>query len=164
MNEIEPRFPETSLVINPTTGEVLDVSNPVVAAEFLDNLRLVKEELNRTIAAVTDVVEREMVRQGTQTLHVGPWTLERSSGDKYAWDEEVLQELRDPECMEGVPLPEERYLDLVQTTVSVKVSQTEAKKISAINPIAATIIERARTVVPGRPRISVKKGRIRDGS
>lgn len=138
-------------VLDPFTGELVDVSDPQVAAEFLDALRGSKDAIDRVIRTVTDIITSEFQRQGSKTIAAGRWELELSPSVTYQWDEEELQKLLD------AGLPEERYQDLVQTTVSVKVRQNVAKQLESSNDEYAAIIEQARTRVEGAPRVNVKR-------
>jgi hypothetical protein len=149
MPELEP-YQSVTEVVDPFTGSLVDVSDPMAAAEFLDALRQSKETITKIIHAVEGIQLAEFERQGTKTIHAGRWDLELESQVSYQWDEEVLHELLD------AGLPEERYQDLVKTTVSVKVLQGEAKRLEAANPAYAEIIGRARTRVEKPPRVSVK--------
>jgi hypothetical protein len=133
MSDLAP-IQSVTEVVDPFTGSLVDVSDPMMAAEFLDALRQSKETITKIIHAVEEIQRAEFERQGTKTIHAGRWDLELESQVSYQWDEEVLHELLD------AGLPEERYQDLVKTTVSVKVLQGE----------------RARTRVEKPPRVSVK--------
>lgn len=149
MPELQP-YQSVAEVVDPFTGSLVDVSDPMAAAEFLDALRGSKDTITKIIHAVEEIQRAEFERQGTKTIHAGRWDLTLEPQVAYVWDEQVLQELLD------AGLPEERYRDLVKTTVSVKVSQDQAKRIESANERYADIIERARTRVEKAPRVTAK--------
>lgn len=149
MPDLEP-YQSVVEVVDPFTGSLVDVSDPMRAAEFLDALRQSKDTITKVIKAVEEIQRAEFERQGTKTIHAGRWDLELEDQVTYEWDEQVLQELLD------AGLPEERYHDLVQTTVSVKVRQNIAKQLEATNETYREIVQRARTRVEKAPRVTVK--------
>jgi hypothetical protein len=96
------------------------------------------------------VLLEESRRQGTKTLHLPDGTAEVSGGTALEWDIDVLAELQ------AVGLPEDRYGELVVTTVTQKVDARVAKQLEAANPEYAAIIERARRYEPRPWRVSIK--------
>jgi hypothetical protein len=146
---------ESTAIIDPQTGEMVDVSDPVKAAEFLDQLRQSKQILDGVIRSVTEIVSHEFERQGTRTINAGRYELELKETASFEWDEQELQKLLD------AGLPEERYMEFINQTVSIRPKQNIAKQLET-NPAYAVIIDQARTRVVKGVRVDVRhaKGAI----
>lgn len=153
MSELLP-YQSSTEVVDPFTGELVDVSDPKVAAEFLDALRGSKDAIDRIIRGVTEIALAEFERRGTKTINAGRWELKKAEQVSYEWDDEVLQELLD------AGLPKERWQELVKETVTTKVSQQTAKELEAANPAYKAIIERARKRVEKPARLEVKPSKV----
>lgn len=140
---------ESTEVVDPMTGGMVDVSDPVKAAEFLDAMRQSKQVLDSAIRTVTDVISREFERQGTRTINAGKYELEQKETVGFEWDEEELQKLLD------AGLPEARYMEFINQQVTIKPKQTIAKQLET-NPEYAKIIDRARTRIVKGTRVDVR--------
>jgi len=137
-------------ILNPFTGELIPTADLARVAATLDDLRQVKQKLNDAVAAFTEAVIVESRRQGTRTLTAGGVKLEVSAENTIEWDIEELLKLRD------LGLPEARYDELVQQTVSFKVNGSVARQLEGASEEYKVVIERARVRVPKRQYVSVK--------
>jgi hypothetical protein len=137
-------------VIDPFSGQLINVSDPATAAEFVYALRTSKNVIDKLIKQVTTAAEPAFRQAGTKTLRFGAIEMELKEPVSYDWDEEILHELVD------AGLPEERYADLVKETVVRKVNQSVAKQLEASNEKYREIIERARTRVEKPPTLDVR--------
>jgi hypothetical protein len=148
------RLPVQSVteVIDPFTGSLVDVSDPQVAAEFLDALRGSKETITKLVHAVEEMLATEFERQGTRTINAGGWELEQRESVSFEWDEQELQKLLD------AGLPEERYMEFINQTVSIRPKQNIAKQLET-NPAYAVIIEQARTRIVKGVRVDVRRAK-----
>src|SRR5437899_9993366 len=100
-------------VVDPFTGELVDVSDAQVAAEFLDALRGSKDAIDKVIRTVSDLCAPQFAAIGSRTINAGAWELEQVETVEYDWDEEESLKLLD------AGLPPERYAELaVQTTTT----------------------------------------------
>ena len=134
----------------PVTGELVPLDEPARVARALHELR----ELAGLIAEGRRICEQaladEAARQGTKTLHLDGATATVSGGDRLQWDLDKLAELLE------AGLPDERYEELVRTTVTVKVDGNTARRIEAAgNPTYSRIIDEARSYEPGPIRVTV---------
>lgn len=139
-----------SEVLDPFTGQLVDVSDPLVAAEFVDALRGSKNAIDKVIREVTAIFMPEFERRGTKTVNAGRWVLSKEEQVEYQWDIEELEKLLD------AGLPPDRWKELVKETRSVKVSQSVAKQLEAANPDYKVIIEQARTKVDKPARLGIE--------
>lgn len=137
-------------LLNPFTGELVPTGDLERVAATLDDLRQVKQKLNDAVAAFTEVVLAESRRQGTRTLRTSGVKLEVSGDNEIEWDVEELLKLRD------LGLPEGRYDELVQQTVSFKVNGSVARQLEGASEEYAAIIGRARVRQPRRQYVTVK--------
>lgn len=138
---------DTTLV--PVLGTVVDLSKPAEIATALRDVREAKRVLDQWRIEFEERLAEEAARQGSKTLRYGDVTVKVSSDTEIQWDLAVLRELRE------AGLPEERYKELVATTITYKVSSTVAKQLEGANPAYAEIVQRARSRYPGRTRVSV---------
>lgn len=146
---------ESTEVIDPHTGGLIDVSDPATAAAFLDALRQSKHTIDSVISQVTEIVTREFERQGTRTINAGRYELEQKETASYEWDLTILVGLLD------AGLPPDRYAEFVNETVIAKPKQSIAKQLET-NPAYKEIIEQARRRVVKGTRVDVRvaKGAI----
>jgi hypothetical protein len=131
------------------TGEIVPAT-PSKAVELLGVARTMRAQILDLVKDCEAVLLEESRRQGTKTLHLPNGTAEVSGGTALEWDIDVLAELQ------AVGLPEDRYGELVVTTVTQKVDARVAKQLEAANPEYAAIIERARRYEPRPWRVSIK--------
>lgn len=142
----------TDLVV-PTTGELIDLDNPAQCARALHELGVLENRIKELKEYLRESVYVESERLGLKTIHFEEgYTAKVSTPRETVWDFEILQELVD------AGLPEERYDALVTAEVTYKVNGTVLKQLQAANPTYGEIIERARTVIPRKPYVSVSGG------
>ena len=137
-------------LLNPFTGELVPATDIARVAATLDDLRDLRQKLNDTVALFTEAVIAESRRVGTRTLTAGAVKLELSADSTIEWDIEELLKLRD------LGLPEDRYNQLVQQTVSFKVNGSVAKQLEGASEEYAAIIANARVRVPKRQYVTIK--------
>lgn len=131
------------------TGELLPAT-PENAADLMVAARDLRTRLNALIKDCTDVLVEESRRQGTKTLKLEGATATVAGGSETAWDLEVLAQLL------AVGLPDERYEELIKTTVTYTVDARVAKQLAAANPNYKRIIDAAKTTIEKPWRVSVK--------
>lgn len=150
---------ETSqdLVVIPWSGEIVPIEDPEVCARLLDEIRDHEFKIKELKGMLRGALIDHSAQQGTKTFHFPGRDVTISSQNVTVWDHEALLELRDPD-IEGTPgISEDRYNELVTMEVSYKVNGTVARSIAGSNPRYAEIIERAKTVVPREPTVTVKQ-------
>jgi hypothetical protein len=138
-------------LLNPFTGELVPSGDIARVAATLDDLREVRQRLNDAVALFTEAVIVESRRVGTRTLTAGGVKLELSADSTIEWDVEELLKLRD------LGLPEARYDELVQQTVSFKVNGSVARQLEGASEEYAAVINRARIRVPRKQYVSLKE-------
>lgn len=139
-------------VLNPITGELIEVADREKMAGAFEALRELKANADVALARFTEAVVEEVARIGSRTLTGdGGLKLVLGPDTEVEWDVPALSALRD------AGLPEERMNDLVKTTVTFKVDAAVAKQLSSANPAYAAIIEAAKQRVPKRPYVQVKR-------
>lgn len=149
MSEEIAVVPEASLVVIPTTGEAIDLSDAHACARALREVREVEARLRDVKRVLTEGILEESQRQGSKTLHFPTFDARINNPPATVWDYEVLCELQD------AGLPEERWTDLVTTEISYKVNGNVAKSIASSNPEYKAIIERAKSTTYGQPTVSI---------
>jgi hypothetical protein len=122
----------------PTTGELVDLGNPEACAAALDAIREMEFKVKDFKRVLTEVLVDESIRMGSKTLRFGPHKVVIKERVVTIWDMEVLEQLLD------AGLPQERFNDLVKAEVTYKVDKNESKRISAVNPVYAEIIDAAK--------------------
>lgn len=150
MSSLEPI--ESTEIIDPMSGQVVDAADPVKAAELLDAMRQSKLILDQAIRRVTEVLSHEFERQGTRTINAGPWELESKETASFEWDMEELEKLKD------AGLPDDRFGEFVNATITYKPKQNIAKQLET-NPAYRVIIEEARTRVVKGVRVDVRRAK-----
>lgn len=150
MSELVPaEAAESPAVVDPMSGELVDITDLRAAAEFLERLRQSKQMFDAAIRQVSDALAAEFERQGTRTINAGAYDLEQKETAGYEWDEEEAQKLLD------AGLPPERYAELAVQTVVTKFDQRVARQLET-NPAYREIIERARRRVVKSVRVDVR--------
>lgn len=138
-------------VLNPITGELIDIRETAQVAAAVEQLRDLQNRAKEAIGRITEAMIVESQRVGTKTFAAGSVSLVLSADSETQWDVTELAKLRD------AGLPEERYAELVEETISYKVNGAVARGISSANPKYAKIIESARQKVPKKQYVSVKQ-------
>lgn len=137
-------------IINPITGELIDIRETAKVADVVEQLRDVQNSARDAIGAITRALIEESQRVGTKTFAAGKVAIVLSADSEIQWDVTELIKLRD------AGLPEERYADLVEEVVSYKVNGAVARSIASANDAYAEIIEKARVKVPKKQYVSIK--------
>lgn len=141
---------------NPSTGQLIDLRNPVDVATALYEIRLLEDKLRAAKAMLGRVLAAEAQRRGDTTMHLPGFKVPVSRKVEITWDMGVLLELK------KLGLPNDRWQELVKVTVEEKVSANEAKKIAAANPVYAEVIKRARRDWKGDPTVGKIERYIND--
>lgn len=138
-------------LLHPVTGELLPATAGN-AAELWLAARALQSRARMLMTDCATVLAEESRRQGTKTLHLPAGTAQISGGPGGGldWNMEVLERLLE------AGLPEDRYNDLVVTTVTYKVDARVAKQLEAANPDYAEVIDQARLRPDVSWRVSVK--------
>lgn len=131
--------PEPREIANPITGELIRVDDPVSCAVAIAELRILEDRIKEVRRVLGSTLVTESFRLGSKTLHLPGAEVTLTEKKEIVWDLEKLAELRD------LGLPEERWADLVRTTVEEKVNASVAKQIAGNNPDYRAVIEAART-------------------
>lgn len=137
-------------LLNPFTGELVPSTDIARVAATLDDLREIRQKLNDAVAVFTEAVIAESRRVGSKTLTAGAVKLELSADSTIEWDVEELLKLRD------LGLPEARYDELVQQTVSFKVNGSVARQLEGASEEYAAVINNARVRLPKKQYVTVK--------
>lgn len=140
----------TDEILEPLTGELIPATDMPAVADALTRLRAHQQAVRDAITAFTEAVIWESQRQGTKTLTTSAGVLEVSADNEIEWDIEELGKLRD------LGLPEERFNELVQATVSYKVDGRVARSIESANEGYARVIGLARVRVPKRQYVRIR--------
>jgi hypothetical protein len=147
---VEPEVVSTELAL-PATGELIDLADAPAVARAYTELAYLETRIRESKRVLRDALIAESRRRGTKTLRLAGGLVARIKTKKdIVWDLEELEKLHE------LGLPEERYNELVQETVSYKVSAVVAKQIAGANEDYAKVIEQARTDTEGE---SVEVGR-----
>ena len=136
----------------PTTGEAVDLTNPAEVAGALRALRAFKRaELDDAIKVLEAVLEAEMQRQGTKTLHYPSMTAKLVEKNETVYDVEALRA-----SLTRAGCPEERIDELIKAEVVWKVDGQVARQLAAANEKYARALKRHKTVTPGYKYVAVK--------
>lgn len=138
-----------SLVV-PQSGEILSLDDTAGCLRVLSEIRDLETKLREAKAELTLALSAEFSRQGTKTLEVGGVKAELRGGVEVVWDVEILGGLR------ALGLPEDRMDQLITAEVTYKVNSSVAKQLAAANPLYASVIERARSIIPRSSYVSIK--------
>jgi hypothetical protein len=146
MNELEPATMNTGgVIILPTTGEVVDVSEPSEAARALDELNTARQHISDLRQYVVELLWQEGERLGTKTLHFDDLEVSLYGGTAVQYDVEKLRDL-----LTAAGCPPERIERLIKTKVEYTVDGNVARSLAGINDDYAAALEHARDVVPAR--------------
>ena len=136
-------------LVLPTTGEVIDLADVPAVVGGLAELRQAGRDIHEVRRVLEGVLVDESRRLGTKTLHADGRKAVVTGGPETVYDVTILAELLEN------GLPQERYAEVVRTTVEEKPVAGELKRLSAANPVYAEIIGRARMVVEKPWRVNV---------
>lgn len=143
----------TDLIVLPT-GELISLDNPAACAVALDELRTLESRIKEMKAILVDAIENYATAAGAgKTLHLDGGVQAVLKNDKtVVWDAQLLEaDLRE------AGMSEERIREIVVEEVSYKVAAAEAKKAASVNPAYAEAVAAARTEIPQRPSVTVKR-------
>lgn len=141
---------EQQMALMPVTGEVVNLDDPNQCARAYDTLLDIERQVTVAKRAVADAIIDYRRRSGqAATFRVEAAEIKISESVDISWDMDELRQLL------AAGLPDDRWQELVTTTVSTKVSATVARQIAKSNERYAAIIERAQTRTPKRPSVTV---------
>lgn len=141
-------------LIIPTTGELVDLTDPAFCARALYELETLKAQIRELEGYLKESVLEESIRVGGKTLHFeGGFTAKITTPNATRWDYTVLLELID------AGLPEERFNELVLIEQSYKVDGSIVRQLQGANPVYAEIIGRAKEIIPRSPSVKVSPGK-----
>lgn len=134
-------------------GQLVDLNNPAEVALRLDDLRTLETKIKDAKAALVEALDRYAEQAGRgKTIHLPNVTFVVKNDKEVLWDAQKLErDLRD------AGMSEERIREIVIEEVSYKVQAAEARKAASVNPDYAHAVAEARTEIPKRPSITVKR-------
>lgn len=141
--------PSTELAVNPATGEIVELADPNACARFYAALGVMETKIKDARFVVRRALVDHARQYGGDTMRIDAAEIKIGHPVEIVWNLEVLRELR------AAGLPEARWQELVETTVTEKVKATVAKQIAKANSAYAEIIERAETRIPKADTVSV---------
>lgn len=140
---------DTSLIVHPGTGEAVPADQADQVARILDELRehgkKVQEQRRNAELALADYARTV----GAKTFELAGFKVAIRDQDTITWDIDTLERLLE------LGLPEDRWNQLVEQTISLKVNTRVAKQLAAANPTYADVIEKAQERADGRLYVSV---------
>lgn len=139
----------TDMAVMPHTGEVVDLADANAAARVYVALGEMESKIKDARTLVRRALVQHAATYGGDTMRIDAAEVKISHPAEIQWDVNVLRELR------AAGLPEKRWEELVETTVTVKVKATVAKQIAKANPVYAKIIERAERRIPKPDTVTV---------
>lgn len=134
---------EPTEVANPITGELIRVDDPASCAVAIAELRALEDRIKEVKRVLGATLVAESHRQGSKTLHLPGTEVTLTESKSIVWDLETLAQLRD------LGLPEERWNELVRTTVEEKVNANVAKQLAGANDAYRDVIDAARADYTG---------------
>jgi hypothetical protein len=143
---------ETSQAIVPYSGEIISLDDPPACLKMLVEIRELEGQLKDLKSDLSDALKLEFSRQGTKTLDINGIKATLGADSEIVWDVGILDELRD------LGLPEARMDALVTAEVRYTVNASVAKQLAGANPQYAEVIERAKSRVPKKAYVGVKRG------
>ena len=144
---------ESTDLVLPGTGELVDLSDTPACVAALDALRNYESLIREAKATLTRALIEEATRQGVRSIELPNGDrAEVSPAFEIVWDAELLeQRLRD------AGMPEERISQIIEQTVTLKVKTGEAKKAAAANPDYAEAVQEARLEQPKPQYVTIRK-------
>ena len=142
---------ESPEIVLPLTGQLVDLTKPLEAANALRDVRDLKRQLDEVRMLLEGVLRLEAARQGTKTLHLGPVDAVISGGPSADYDAELLVDR-----LRAAGLPNDRIIDAVTVIVSYKVDQRVLRQLASANPGYAAAIDSAKSTVEKPWRVSLK--------
>ena len=137
-------------LVDPRSGEL--VATPDRVVDVLDYIRFQRQELYRLQRVAEELLVMEAERRGANVFEAGGHKVQVSEQRAIVWDEQRLErELR------ALGLPEERLAELMQPTVTYKVSARVANQIVAASPdVYGPVVSSCRQDVLKGKRVSLK--------
>lgn len=128
--------PSQELVI-PTTGEIVDLTDAPACVSALDSIRDYESRIRELKAILTRAIIEEATRLGVRSIELPNGDrAEISAGMETVYDAQTIEA-----GLREAGMPEERIRDIIEETVSYKVSANEAKKAAKANPMYGAIID-----------------------
>ncbi len=149
MTEPSVELARPAELVDVRSGEVLPAT-PENAAELLIAVRDLRSCMLGLVRDCEAVLLDESRKLGTKTLHLPAGKATISGGAELAWDVSTLARLL------ALGLPDERYNELVKTTVSYKVNAAVAHQLEAANADYAAVIDEARSYEEKPWRVSIR--------
>lgn len=142
----------TDLVL-PTTGEIVDITDPNALAMALNSLRYVESEIRECKAFISRTLAVEAALRGTRTIELKDGRKAVvSSGTETEYDSEAILE-----GLLAAGMPPERVSEVVQETIQYKVRAVEAKRAAAANAAYATVIDENSREVDKPVTVSIRR-------
>lgn len=136
--------PPPSTAVVPTTGEIIDLNDPVAVTTALRGIREMEQKARAVKPVLVEALVRERERQGTGTLHLeGVGTVKVTEDTEWVYTDprEMALEL----IQAG--LPEDRAELLVKPITEWKVDGNVARQLHGASPAYREIIDRHRRKV-----------------
>lgn len=145
---------DTSMeLVVPTTGEVVNLDDPMSVVSALTEIRDLESRLREIKGVLTDAIVAESRRQGTKTIELPDGRkAEVKGGEEVTWDSEMLE--RD---LRALGMPEDRIREIVVEEVAYHVDTVKAKQAARANDEYALAVDAARSVMPRRPSVSIRR-------
>lgn len=146
--------PSQELVL-PTTGEIIDLTDAPACVNALDSIRDYESRIRELKAVLTRAIIEEATRLGVRSI-------ELENGDR-AEISPATETVYDAQALEAglreAGMPEERIRDIIEETVSYKVSANEVKKAAKANPMYGAVAEATRTEHQKTQYVTIRRKR-----
>jgi hypothetical protein len=145
---------DTSMeLIVPTTGEVVNLDDPMSVVSALTEIRDLESRLREIKGVLTDAIVAESRRQGTKTIVLPDGRkAEVKGGEDTEWDHVALEHR-----LRSLGMPETRIREIVVEEVSYRVDTVKAKQAARANHEYAEAVEEFGKVRERRPSISIRR-------
>lgn len=150
MSELE-KAESTELVV-PGLGTIVDLSKPEEVALALDDIRYLEQRYRALKAQLTEILVAASEKEGTKTLHLPGVTVTIKSGVEYVYDAEEIEK-----GLRAAGMPEHRIREVVKETVSYKVDAVKAKQAAAANFAYNDVISANVSAVEKAPSASISR-------
>ncbi len=156
IERIKDRKEESTELVVPGLGTVVDLTNPHDCALALADVRMVESAFAGTKKKLTEALVDAAKQRGTKTLHLdGEITATVRGGERIVYDaEEIELGLR------KAGMPEDRIREIVKETVSYQVVAVEAKRAAGANPDYALVIDGNKSTIVADPHVTISRQRV----
>ena len=144
---------DTSLILNPATGEIADANDPEQVVDILTALRELQTQVYEQRKNAEFALAVYAKTLGTKTFEIGDHKIEVSPEQKLDYDSadiEILEQLLE------LGLPDERWNKLVRQEVVSKVDGRVARQLASANDAYAEVIDKAVPIKQVPLRVLVK--------